>query len=283
VDVDVDQQFLQGAPLAAANTSAITRGPGTLEDFGFDSFLFPGNGPEGSLFDAGSHDGFTGGGQLGYNRQFGHWVIGVEGDFNRTSNSTTQTFTGTQTSSFFLNTDGVGGTEFVAVTDVTSIRRVETDWTASARARFGWASDHVLLYVTGGAAWTHLNVFANDTARTDFTLIESGIIPAANTNGVIPIIGGPGVTVIPLGATSDSNFAKTDDVVFGWTGGGGGEWAFNDKVSVGVEYRHSGYGDNTYHFSNNGSAVFSGPMKVGIDSDQVTIRFNVLISHFFGH
>ena len=35
-----------------------------------------------------------GGGQLGYQHQFGHWVFGIEGDIDRTSIRNTQNFRG---------------------------------------------------------------------------------------------------------------------------------------------------------------------------------------------
>ena len=277
-DVDVDQQANEffGQPVSATNSS----GPVTnavVTNFGFASFLFPGTGPEGSLFDVGSSDGFTGGGQIGFNYQFGqHFLIGLEGDFNRTATSRSQTFLGTETTFFNPPRSGLVGEEF-AVTDVTAFRRAEQDWNASARARLGWVNGHVLLYATGGAAWTHINVFANDSARTEFfefTFIDGGPL----TNGPVPIFGSSS-----FGATSNSNFSKVDDVRLGWTAGGGGEWAITDTVSVGVEYRHSDFGDHTYHFADHGGPIFPGPMKVDLNNDQVTVRFNILLSHFFGH
>ncbi len=98
-DVSVSQQANEffGRPVSATNSAGpVTNG--AVSSFGFASFLFPGSGPEGSLFDAGSDDAFTGGGQLGFNYQFGqHFLIGLEGDFNRTSTSRSQTFLGTDT------------------------------------------------------------------------------------------------------------------------------------------------------------------------------------------
>jgi opacity protein-like surface antigen len=213
----------------------------------------------------------------------------VEGDFNRTNTSASRTFTGTATNFDFFgppdNTSGVGGIPvgILAITDVTSERRVETDWSASARARLGWAKGHVLLYVTGGAAWTHVNAFANDTARTQFFGIEElGPIifqPNANTNGIGIL---PGEIVVPLGAITDTNTAKADYTALGWTAGGGGEWAVTDMVSIGVEYRHNDYGGHTFNFASHGGPVFSGPMNVNLDGDQVTVRFNILLNSFFG-
>src|SRR4029079_12433885 len=124
--------------------------------------------------DAGTGDSFTGGGQAGYQMQFGHFVVGVEGDFNRTSNSSSSQFSETQT---FLqdesdddkvNTPSQIFSELFSTTDFDSFRKAEAEWTASARARFGYAKGPLMLYVTGGVAFAEVNVFARDTARTNF-------------------------------------------------------------------------------------------------------------------
>lgn len=71
-------------------------------------------------------DGFLGGLQIGYNWQFSpNFVFGIEGDF--------------------------------AWTDVTSAANVTLDYVATVRARLGYAADRVLLYATGGFAWTELS------------------------------------------------------------------------------------------------------------------------------
>jgi outer membrane immunogenic protein len=266
-DVDVDQvadQFF----LFNNMSSGFTDGKAS---FGFASFLFPGTGSEGTLFDAGSDDGVIGGGQLGFQKQFGHFVVGLEGDFQRTATDRWATFTGTATN-FFDN-------EGFAITDVTINRRAETDWQASARAKFGWANDHVLFYVTGGAAFAHVNVFANDSARTEFfqfIFLDGGIL-GGGTAGDVPI----GST--SLGAISNSNFSKDDETLLGWTAGIGSEYAINHMFTIGMEYRHSDFGSHTFNFNANGGPIFPGPMKVDLENDMVLVKFNILLNHFFGH
>lgn len=279
-DVDVFQQADEFFGDNNVNTSALTNGNGG--GFGFAEFLFPGAGPEGTLFDVGSDDGLTGGGQLGFNKQWGHFVVGIEGDFNRTSTSRSQTFEGSQTNFFGATTStGFRGLDF-AVTDVTATRRAETDWTASARARLGWANGRVLLYVTGGAAWTHINVTADDIATTEFfdeIFIEDFNIPFTNGGGK-----GGGIFIpFSVGSITNTNLSRDEETVLGWTAGGGGEWAVNNMFSIGMEYRHSDFGSHTYNFDAHGGPIFPGPMKVDLENDQVTVRFNILLSHFFGH
>lgn len=81
-----------------------------------------------------SSNGFTGGGQIGYNWQFRHAVIGLETDFNYLGlNHGTNLFVLT------------GGTP-------TSIHD-SMRWFGTVRGRAGLALDNVLLYLTAGLAY----------------------------------------------------------------------------------------------------------------------------------
>jgi outer membrane immunogenic protein len=86
--------------------------------------------PRGGLF----------GGQLGYNWQVNHVVLGLEGD----AQWARQDSTSCAITCFFFNVTN----EFTG----SSVRQ-KLDWFATARARIGWANDGYLLYVTGGPAW----------------------------------------------------------------------------------------------------------------------------------
>jgi outer membrane immunogenic protein len=145
-----------------------------------DSFLFSRN----------DINSVMGGGQIGYNWQFGQWVIGIEGDadgqdLNRTTTVGTRTF-------FF-----VPGDNFT----------FQSDWQASLRGRIGYAFDRVLIYATGGAAWTQVK-------------------------GTVNLVG--------LGSFTN------DDTVTGGTVGGGIEWAVWNQVSLGIEGRYTFYGSQTF-------------------------------------
>ncbi len=89
-----------------------------------------------------SLDGFTGGGQIGYNWQSGQMVFGVEADINYTDLSTSVTGN--------MNPALPGN----FLTQSTSI-----DWLATIRARLGYTvSPTTLLYVTGGLAIADVSV-----------------------------------------------------------------------------------------------------------------------------
>lgn len=86
---------------------------------------------------------FIGGAQVGYNQQFGKWVLGGELDFN------------------FMNiNDSKSCTEVYpccAPTTFTIKSSVDTDWLFTLRPRIGYASNNWLFYATGGLAVTKLN------------------------------------------------------------------------------------------------------------------------------
>jgi outer membrane immunogenic protein len=83
-------------------------------------------------------DGFTGGGTLGYNRQMGNWVAGVEADFSGSlARGTTSS-----TASFGC------GLPATCYTDL--------DWYGTVRGRIGPAYDNWFPYVTGGFAYGEL-------------------------------------------------------------------------------------------------------------------------------
>ena len=155
--------------------------------------------------------------------------------------------------------------EFNATAHLTSTRRADIDWNASARGKLGWANGHVLLYATGGAAWANVNVWAIDVANTDIFFAPGNAPPQL------------------IGTATNSNTSKNDNIELGWTAGGGGELALNDMFSIGMEYRHSDYGDHTYQFSSNGGVITPGPTNVSLTNDMVVVKFNILLNHFFGH
>jgi outer membrane immunogenic protein len=251
-DVNVSQQFdeLRGPSM---------RPDGAIASDNFATFLVPRH----------SHnDGAViGGGQAGYQHQFGHFVVGVEGSFDRTSTSDTKTdrdFTSTEVDSprqiVFFGTEGD--------TSLTARRRVEMNWMGAATAKVGYAQGPFLFYGIGGAAWTDVTVWANDSASTDFfDLVFIGEIPVAADF---------------LGNVTSNNLSRHREVRTGWTAGGGIQIAFTRVVSLGLEYRHSGFGNDNNSFSSHGGPIFPGSTRVDIDTDQVTVKFDVNLSHFFG-
>jgi outer membrane immunogenic protein len=94
--------------------------------------------------------GAMAGGTVGYNWQFGTWVVGLEGDIDWTnikgSTASAGCFSGNCSS--------------------------ENTWLGTARGRLGYAFDRVMPYVTGGAAFG--DVQANQPGFTGMTNTQLG-------------------------------------------------------------------------------------------------------------
>ncbi len=90
-----------------------------------------------------SHDGFLGGAQLGYNYQFGRFVLGLEGDFDWSNSK--------------LSQDGSLGAITFNVNN-------KNKYIATLAPRFGYAFDRALVYGKFGVAWSRdeYNLTASD-------------------------------------------------------------------------------------------------------------------------
>jgi outer membrane immunogenic protein len=101
-------------------------------------------GAVGPLTTSTNSNGVIGGGQVGCNYQWGHWVVGVEGDLEAMGHQGTTLNSGNAA----LLGVGVNADHGVRYTD---------QWESSARLRLGFTPwDRTLLYVTGGAAWMRI-------------------------------------------------------------------------------------------------------------------------------
>jgi outer membrane immunogenic protein len=196
-----------------------------------------------TLAGTGRNSGFIGGGQIGYNWQVKQFVFGVEADAIGTD------LRGSTAS----NSRTFGPPLFaVPVTQTVTVNFGNIDWMASFRGRAGFAVDRALFYVTGGAA-------------------VAGIGGSSTT-----VVNGPGIS-IPPGTFTASNGGSTTR--WGWTVGGGIEWAFNNNWSVAGEYRHTDFGNRGITF-NIPSGLAAGPIfATGTSSsrltvDQATARLN---------
>jgi outer membrane immunogenic protein len=99
---------------------------------GTTSISDPDNDWFGATFDR-RKSSFIGGGQVGYNAQFGRAVIGMEADHSWLNLG--------KDTNYSLNNPG----HDVLISS-------KWNWLATVRGRFGMANDNVLLYVTAGAA-----------------------------------------------------------------------------------------------------------------------------------
>jgi outer membrane immunogenic protein len=152
---------------------------------------------------------------LGVNWQVApRWVVGVEGDVGSARRTTTL-------NGLFLPTvPGFGNVNdsFVA----------RTTWDASARLRGGFLLDPaVLVYATGGVAWTHLDTTSN-CGNPPFAFG----VGLSNCTTPRPA---------PLNGETPPTIAHSATRV-GWTVGGGVEAALWSNWILRAEYRYADYG-----------------------------------------
>jgi outer membrane immunogenic protein len=191
----------------------------------------------------GRRSGVLGGGQVGYNWQVNQFVLGVEADAVGTG------LGGSSTSA----TRSFGPPILLAtVSQTVTVDFGRIDWMASFRGRAGFAVNQALFYVTGGAA-------VAEFGGTTTTLVN-----------------GPGIA-IPAGtfvSTTGGNSTR-----WGWTVGGGIEWAFSPNWSVAGEYRHTDFGNRATTFDvPSGLAAapifITGTSTSRLTVDQATARLN---------
>ncbi len=103
-----------------------------------------------------SNSGFIGGGTIGYNWQYRGLVTGIEGDFSGMSNHST-----------------VAGNDAPPPPTANMVSKINS--LGTLRGRLGIAVDPAVLYVTGGAAFGHVNNQFADHFNAPF--------PAWNDNG----------------------------------------------------------------------------------------------------
>lgn len=93
----------------------------------------------------------------------------------------------------------------------------QIDWLGSLRLRGGFAFDRALLYVTGGLAVGGVDVKGS---------IDNSFVPEDKSSS---------------------------DTEWGWTLGGGLEYAFTEELSARIEYRYTDLGDSDVEFDGNGN------------------------------
>jgi outer membrane immunogenic protein len=140
-------------------------------------------------------NGFTGGVQAGCNYQFAPaWVAGVEGDFS------------------WGDVHGTSDVQGVINPTVVNHAQENFRWLSDVTARLGFlATNRLLLYVKGGAAWTHSD--------------------------------GNSITTNAAGTTLD--IVTGSDTRLGWIVAGGAEYRFAPNWSVKLEYDYIDLGTQT--------------------------------------
>ncbi|WP_332119506.1 outer membrane protein [Azorhizobium caulinodans] len=119
-------------------------------------------------YSVGGQDDWLGGGQIGYNYQFANnVVVGIEADID---------WTGIGSSGVAVNGPLAGQTINGSL-----------DYFGTVRARLGYAFDKFLPYITGGAAWGHVdygNIYGVGTSSTNWGWTIGAGFEYAVTNNI---------------------------------------------------------------------------------------------------
>jgi outer membrane immunogenic protein len=249
--------------------------------------------PGGGFFGGdGDRSGFVGGAQIGFNYQFtpgSGFVVGVEADIQWAD------FGGNNNNGFFgaslfranpvapFLVPGFGIVEVPPTGANVALfnrggfgRGGDSDWFATARVRVGYAFDRVLVYATGGFAFTD---GGDDNGL--FGVTNGGQLPAAFY--VSPAAAAQGATVGTGGF-----FGRNNDNDVGWVLGGGVEYAWTNNLTVKLEGlwvsmdrdndNRFGFGTNVVGVSNTGAPIrgnTGGFFNNGNDDDFFVARIGI--------
>jgi outer membrane immunogenic protein len=181
-----------------------------------------------------SQSALTGGAQLGYNKQYGALVVGVEADLNyvnRASANASATFdpTGYYAAAPYTYTGY----------DVTGRRKAE--WFGTLRGRVGVATGRALFYATGGLAYGQV---------------------------------GGGGTLATTGAVETYAPTGTKGERFGFALGAGIEYALTEAWSLKGEYLHVQFKDTSYLLTQATDANFQLAVRQKNSLDLVRVGVN---------
>jgi outer membrane immunogenic protein len=207
--------------------------------------------------------GFAGGGQVGYNWQFGSFVFGIEADIQGTSfgNHNDTAFFGATSGGFATATPNnglvaapvagsAGNVAFFNTAQFAGRRNI--DWFGTVRGRIGYAWDRLLVYGTGGVAFTD----GNNSGIAVGSFGSGAAIPA-------PFYVTPGAAAAGAGVVGTTSFAARSNNDVGYAVGGGVEYAFTPNFTGKIEglyvnLGHSGRGiagNSVIGVTNTGAAV----------------------------
>lgn len=215
------------------------------------------------------------GGQAGWAWQNGQMVFGVEGDVDSGHRY------GAASEARPLQ-----ATLLEPVRRIQINRTLDSRWSWSVRGRVGFAQDRWQVYATGGVAGARLNLRGTDDYVSQ---------------------GGPGATacffpdrdcVVFSNPVTNTNGGSALTHKVGWTLGGGAELALSDRLSLGLEYRHTDLGRAAFALpatslqnqpfvvtlpvgstGGTGGSAIPGQTPIRITDDALTLRINL---HFGG-
>jgi outer membrane immunogenic protein len=196
------------------------------------------NGPVQRAQSLQSNGGF-GGGQIGYNRQIGPALLaGIELDIQKSW------------------IEGDASTSSAA--SLNSEQRL--DWFTTARARFGYlVHERFLAFVSGGLAY----------GKTD---VSSKIGLPVGSSATLTVAGGTDIACNAFVSPTVCLAGSSSTESFGWTAGGGFEWAFIPSMTLKFEYLHIDLQDQSIRMVTQSPATGTGFVTAKFDNAFDVIR-----------
>jgi outer membrane immunogenic protein len=175
--------------------------------------------------------GLIGGGQIGFNVQSGQFVFGIEADLQASGQKGRLHHDDPFIASGSVIIPPVFESTFAVTGTATTDSEARIEWFGTVRGRLGVASGPALLYATGGLAYGRVKV-------------DGTVTTAGSVSGEICVF----LDCVPVGPNPfgpDSASFSGAKVKYGWTAGGGFEWAATRELSFKVEYLYLDLGTLT--------------------------------------
>lgn len=218
-----------------SNAASLAYGAGGWDRYNEDAFYGTPAGLAASGVASMTQSGFIGGGQVGYNYQYGsNVVLGLEADIQGTGIRGTGVTNGVGAFNPFAYSfdDGYQSTAIGG-----NVINAGVDWMGTVRGRIGYlVTPTMLVYATGGLTYggVHSNVATTGNVTTWGGRYDSNDVPAQQT-----FVGG----------------GRQSNTLVGWNAGGGVEWMFMPNWSLKAEAFYWDMGSmnvNTAALSNSG-------------------------------
>jgi outer membrane immunogenic protein len=189
-----------------------------------------------------SFDGAVGGLHVGYNQQFKNFVLGIEGayDWTQGDNSASVTPEAKLTNSSVINAINNGTTTLGD--DARVNYKGSMGDIASVRGRVGFSNTALLVYGTGGVAWT------------DYAL---------------------NITADAAPGYADGAFRMSRNLT-GWVAGGGVEYKLNRFLSLRAEILHYDFGSIEYSIENEGAfEELAGKHDINFNEAHIGLSYHI--------
>jgi opacity protein-like surface antigen len=227
------------------------------------------------------------GGFFGVQKQWGSWVLGVEGSVDYAHISSSQA---TNLSSTVIHTNPPDDGPLNEGTFTRATNSVNFDSTideiAAVNAKIGYAwSPNWMIYGTAGMAFAHeknnigisQSLFHLDCETTDAT---AGILACDARTGAINHPADD--TADGLVRFASASFAGSGGTtLFGWTAGAGIDYKVQiDPGSAwvfGIDYKHYGFGNHTFTMAGNngGSFSFNSSQDIDVIKGRISYLFSI--------